>query len=172
MNEWTFKKPHFALTQSVTFLASSTLRLGQVLVLGQTAEATHHLLRLYRKIIAYLIPLGLVLLSYITMMTQISRKPYRDVSFAIEIPNENFCIQVKFSNNYYYYQSYKNFAVTIVQNFFMFILYSFFDTDLTHVRRLLLLCIASNIAEVRVSFKMSPFGSWNESKRVSSNQSS
>ena len=98
-------------------------------------------------------------LSYITMMTQILRKPYRDVSFAIEIPNENFCIQVKFCNNYYYYQSYKNFAVTIVQNFFMLILYSFFDTDLTHVRRLLLLCIASNIAEVRVSFKMSPFGS-------------
>ena len=78
--------------------------------------------------------------------------------FPIEIPNENFCIQVEFSNNYYY-QSYKNFAVTIVQNFFMLILNSFFDTDLTHVRRLLLLCIASNIAEVRVSFKMSPFGS-------------
>ena len=92
------------------------------------------------------------------MMTKILRKPYRDVSFAIEILNENFCIQVKFSNNYYY-QSHKNFAITIGQNLFMFILYFFFDTDLTHVWRLLLLCIASNIAEVRVSFKMSPFGS-------------
>ena len=169
MNEWTFKKPHFALTQSVTFLASSTLRLGQVL--GQTAEATHHLLRLYRKknCLCYSTRACLILLWWHKFQES---HIARDVSFAIEIPNENFCIQVKFSNNYYYYQSYKNFAVTIVQNFFMLILYSFFDTDLTHVRRLLLLCIASNIAEVRVSFKMFPFGSWNESKRVSSNQSS
>ena len=50
LHEWmNFTKPHFPLTQSVTFLASSTLRLGQVLVLGQTAEATHHLWSLYRK---------------------------------------------------------------------------------------------------------------------------
>ena len=63
-------------------------------------------------------------LSYITMMTQILRKPYRDVSFAIEIPNENFCIQVEFSNNYYY-QSHKNFAITIGQNLFMFIQFFF-----------------------------------------------
>ena len=120
MNEWIFKKPHFALTQSVTFLASSTLRLGQVL--GQTAEATHHLLRLYRK--KKLLMLFNRGLSYITMMTQILRKPYRDVSFAIEILNENFCVQVKFSNNYYY-QSHKNFAITIGQNLFMFIQFFF-----------------------------------------------
>ena len=63
-------------------------------------------------------------LSYITMMTKILRKPYRDVSFAIEILNENFCIQVKFSNNYYY-QSHKNFAITIGQNLFMFIQFFF-----------------------------------------------
>ena len=58
------------------------------------------------------------------MMTQILRKPYRDVSFAIEIVNENFCVQVKFSNNYYY-QSHKNFAITIGQNLFMFIQFFF-----------------------------------------------